>query len=394
MSMAGFLSLVVAALTIASGFVGWRLHSWSRRWRRGPLVLWLSLAGFVALETAAPLTYRAYGAAAQALQWAAYLLMGWMAMVLFLLLVRDLVRWIGWLLSAAARVMPAFVAPARAIDPARRVFLSVAAPGTLIGASSALAGIGLVQARMDPTVREVDVPVRGLHADLEGLVIAQVSDLHVGQTIGRDFVERVSAITAAIKPDLVALTGDFVDGSPEELLPALQSLGKIPSPLGTYFIPGNHEYYWGIDRWLAAFEGLGATVLHNRHVRLTRGRAAFTLAGTADYAARRFEKPLPDVGAALAGAGATDLCIVLAHQPKAVFDVEKHPVDLQLSGHTHAGQFIPWSWFVGLAHPYTRDLNRHSERLWVYVNSGTGYWGPPNRFGVPSEITKLRLVKA
>lgn len=394
MSMAGFLSIAVATLTVAAAYVGWRLHPWSRGWRRGPLLLWLSLAGFIALEVATPLAYRAYGSASGALQWGSALALGWMAMMLFLLLVRDGVRWVYGCLAAAARVVPAFIAPARAIDPARRMFLSVAAPGTLLGASTALAGVGLLQARMDPKVREVDVPVRGLHADLEGLVIAQVSDLHVGQTIGRSFVERVCEITAGLKPDLVALTGDFVDGSPAELLPVLQPLGKIPSLLGTHFIPGNHEYYWGIDRWLAAFEGLGATVLHNRHVRLARGRAALTLAGVSDYTARRFEKPPPDVGAALAGARPSDLCIVLAHQPKAVYEVEKHPVDLQLSGHTHAGQFIPWAWFVGLAHPYTRGLNRHSERLWVYVNSGTGYWGPPNRFGVPSEITKLRLVKA
>jgi len=176
-------------------------------------------------------------------------------------------------------------------------------------------------------------------------------------------------------------------------------LAQLQSRHGSYFVTGNHEYYSGAHAWMAELSRLGVRVLMNEHVVLshtgTAGSAALLVAGVADYSAHQFDPAhKSDPHAALRGAPAyARVRLLLAHQPRSAVAAADAGYDLQLSGHTHGGQFWPWNHFVRLQQPFTAGLHK-LKNLWVYTSRGTGYWGPPKRFGAPSEITLLRLVPA
>jgi len=160
-----------------------------------------------------------------------------------------------------------------------------------------------------------------------------------------------------------------------------------------YFVTGNHEYYWNAPAWSAEMRRLGARVLDNEHVVLQRGAGHLVLAGVPDYSTRHLpEGQRSDPARALRGAPADAVKILLAHQPASYADAQAAGFDLQLSGHTHGGQYFPFSQLIRFFQRYYKGLNRHGG-LWVYVNRGTGYWGPPLRAGVPAEITLLTLVR-
>ena len=254
---------------------------------------------------------------------------------------------------------------------------------------------GFVNARRIAGVRRVDVAVDGLPAVLEGFSIAQISDVHVGPTIRRPYVEAIVVKVNRLGADLVAITGDLVDGSVADLASHVEPLADLRSREGTFFVTGNHEYYSGAAPWVRELRRLGVTVLMNEHVVVGRGDAAVVVAGVTDFGAGHFDRgQASDPEAALVGspAGAA-VRILLAHQPRSAAAAEQAGFDLQLSGHTHGGQFWPWNLLVPLQQPFTAGLHRW-RRMWVYTSRGTGYWGPPKRFGAPSEITLLRLVAA
>ncbi|KQT12198.1 metallophosphoesterase [Ramlibacter sp. Leaf400] len=258
-----------------------------------------------------------------------------------------------------------------------------------------LSAIGLLNTRRTAQVKEVDVPIAGLPAALHGFTIAQISDLHVGPTIRAAYIQRIVDRVNRLEADAVAITGDIVDGSVPELGPHVAPLGGLRSRHGSFFVTGNHEYYSGAGPWLAEVRRLGIRVLLNEHVVIRREDAALVLAGVTDYGAHHFDPShQSDPAAALAGAPAdAGARILLAHQPRSATAAEKAGFDLQISGHTHGGQFFPWIFFVRFQQPFTAGLHRLG-RLWVYVSRGTGYWGPPKRVAAPSEITRLRLVAA
>jgi predicted MPP superfamily phosphohydrolase len=252
---------------------------------------------------------------------------------------------------------------------------------------------GLWNAHRVAAVREVEVPIAGLPAALHGFTIAQISDVHVGPTIRRGWLQAVVDRVNALEADLVAITGDLVDGTVPELAPHVAPLATLASRHGTYFVTGNHEYYSGAHAWIDELQRLGVRVLLNEHVLLRHGGAALALAGVADWSAHHFDaRHRSDPQAAIAGvADAAAVRVLLAHQPRSAPAAAAAGFHLQLSGHTHGGQFLPWNWFVRLQQPFTAGLHRLQD-LWVYVSRGTGYWGPPKRLGAPSEITRLRLV--
>ena len=254
---------------------------------------------------------------------------------------------------------------------------------------------GFASARRRARVVEVEVPVRDLPAALHGFSIAQITDVHVGATIRRPYVERIVDAVNALEPDMIALTGDFVDGPVSELATHTAPLQRLYAPHGSFFVTGNHEYYSGAEAWTAEFRRLGLRVLLNEHAVIRHNGAALIVAGVTDFTAHHFDPAQhSDPHAALAGAPSSAvLRILLAHQPRSADAAAKAGFDLQLSGHTHGGQFWPWNLFVRLQQPFTAGLHR-LNRLWVYISRGTGYWGPPNRFGAPSEITLLKLVAA
>jgi len=278
-------------------------------------------------------------------------------------------------------------------DEGRRLFFKRSVNFGVLGLAGVAGIFGVWRARRHPTVVEVQVSIEDLPVELEGYRIAQISDLHLGPTLSRAFMSRVVKAVNDLKSDMVAVTGDLVDGSTRHLAGHVEPLTDLDSPDGTFFVTGNHEYYSGAESWCRTLTGLGLNVLNNEHSIIKRGQARLLVAGVTDYRAHNI---LPahrsDPDAAMNNAAQCDASVLLAHQPSSCFAAKKHGFDLQLSGHTHGGQFFPWNFVVGRFHPFVRGLNAWGKG-WVYVNSGTGYWGPPIRIGVPSEITLLVLKR-
>jgi predicted MPP superfamily phosphohydrolase len=299
----------------------------------------------------------------------------------------------SWLLVLTLAREPTLLVSLHAASPAAHEWWTrVSAEGVLV-LTLAITVIGFVMARRVARVVDVDVPVAGLHASLEGFTIAQISDLHVGPTIKRPFVEKVVARVNGMRADMVAITGDLVDGSVRELAHHTAPLASLASRHGTYVVTGNHEYYSGAHSWIRELDRLGARVLINEHVVIEHDGATLAVAGVTDWSAHHFDPShRSDPHAAADGAPRHATKVLLAHQPRSAHHASMAGYHLQLSGHTHGGQFWPWNLLVRLQQPFTAGLRRVGE-MWIYISRGTGYWGPPMRFGIPSEITRIRLVR-
>ncbi|MEO8013168.1 MAG: metallophosphoesterase [Polaromonas sp.] len=323
---------------------------------------------------------------ADRLGWAGLLCMGLFSTLMVLTLLRDAALGLLWAVD--------FLVPGRLeLAPWRTVSAQAVA---LLGGLSAL--LGLLNARRTAAVVRVDVPIPGLPPAWQGFTVAQISDIHVGPTIRQHYVRRIVERVNTLQADLVAVTGDLVDGRVTELAAHVAPLADLRSRHGTFFVTGNHEYYSGAPAWIDELRRLGLTVLLNEHVVIPAVDAAgvaarpLVLAGVTDFNAGHFDPAhRSDPVRALAGAPPDAVRVLLAHQPRSAAAAAEAGFDLQLSGHTHGGQFYPWNLFVRLQQPFTAGLHRWGA-LWVYTSRGTGYWGPPNRFGAPSEITCLRLV--
>jgi predicted MPP superfamily phosphohydrolase len=257
----------------------------------------------------------------------------------------------------------------------------------------AATAIGFINARRVPAVTHIDIPLKNLPKGLQGFTIVQISDIHVGPTIKGTYLARIVEKVNTLKPHVVAITGDLVDGSVAELAQQVISLKNIRADYGSYFVTGNHEYYSGVNEWIKYIRTLGIRVLLNEHEIITHNNAQLIIAGVTDYAAGKAGTlHASDPKAALAGCERLEIPkIMLAHQPRSAKAVAAAGADLQLSGHTHGGQFWPWNLFVPLQQPYTVGLHKLNN-LWIYINRGTGYWGPPKRLGSRSEITCIRLI--
>lgn len=253
--------------------------------------------------------------------------------------------------------------------------------------------VGAWNARRTAAVVDVDVPIAGLPEALDGFTIAQISDVHVGPTIGERYVSAIVEAVNRLEADMVAITGDLVDGRVEDLARHVAPLSALRSRHGSFFVTGNHEYYSGAHDWIAALRALGVTVLVNEHKALPHGEATVVVAGVTDPGAHRFDPAhRSDPHAALAGAPQAHVRVLLAHQPRSALAAVDAGYHLQLSGHTHGGQFWPWNLVVRWQQPFSAGLYK-VRGLWLYVSRGTGYWGPPKRFGAPSEITRVRLIR-
>ncbi len=313
---------------------------------------------------------------------AAFVAMGFVSSLLVLTLLRDVAligAWIAGLLGLALSV------------PAIALWSALAVPSL----AALMTVWGLINARRTARVVTVDVPIADLPAPLHGFTIAQISDIHVGPTIKGDYLKAIVGAVNRLEADMVAVTGDLVDGSVAQLRSHVAPLGGLTSRHGTYFVTGNHEYYSGVTAWVSELRRLGVKVLLNEHVVLQHNEGALVIAGVTDHSGHHFdESHRSDPVAAIAAApDHVRTRILLAHQPRSAEAASRAGFQLQLSGHTHGGQFWPWNLFVRLQQPFTAGLQR-LQNLWVYTSRGTGYWGPPKRIGAPSEITRLRLVPA
>ncbi len=312
--------------------------------------------------------------------WIGYVWMGAMFLTLVLLWGGELARW-GWV--KYAQVM--------AVNAGRRDFLAQVLAGGAATFAIALSGWGVWSAVRPVEVKRLTVRLKKLPEELRGLRLVQLTDMHVGPTIGRSFVEDIVSKVNRLNPDIVAITGDLIDGSVAELGDAVGHLGKIRSKLGTFFVTGNHEYYSGADAWLTFLVDIGVRPLRNEHVELGDNGASIHVAGVDDWTAHQFGNGHgADMSRALQGRDDTKPVVLLAHQPVHFDQAKEHGVDLQISGHTHGGQIFPFGFLTRLVQPFVSGLHRRGDSQ-IYVSSGTGYWGPPMRIAAPAEITLIEL---
>lgn len=266
---------------------------------------------------------------------------------------------------------------------------------TVVIASLLLSAVGFANIWFGPRVVKVDIPISHLPEGLNDFKIVQLSDIHIGPTIKRRFLNKVVQRVNRLNADAVVITGDLVDGRVKRLGKEATPLAELQSRYGSFFVTGNHEYYSGASEWIELLQQLGIRVLMNEHEVIHHNGEQIVMAGITDYSAHQFDEshrsnPQQALHTAPADAG---LKILLAHQPRSLFQALKCGAHVQLSGHTHGGQFWPWNHFVPLQQPFTSGLHWF-ETMWIYVSRGTGYWGPPKRFGAPSEITLIGFSRA
>jgi predicted MPP superfamily phosphohydrolase len=289
--------------------------------------------------------------------------------------------WVGALLFLLPLLLVA--EPARSFGPPRperrRALAKIIATVSGI-ATLGLGGVSMVVARLPHVVRRLRIKVPGLSRSVR---IVQLSDLHVGATLGRELVEALVASVNALEPDIVAITGDLVDGSVAMLSPLLAPLASLRARQRVYFVTGNHEYLSGVDEWVAWLPTVGVRVLRNEHVRV----GEVDLVGVDDPA-----EDATNLVAALDGRDRSRPAVLLAHRPDGVHEAAEHGIALQLSGHTHGGQIAPLGWALERLHqPYIYGLHAVGS-TWLYVTSGAGFWGPPMRLATRAEIVAFDLV--
>ncbi len=320
--------------------------------------------------------------AATAVAWVIFPWMGFLLLMLVAMLATDVV----WLLLKASSTPST-------VDPDRRLFIQRGFGIAALGITGLLGGFSLWNGLRPAKVKNLTVNLKRLPKSLDGLRIVQITDLHIGPMVGGDWMRDVVAKVNALKPDLIAVTGDLVDGSIAELGKHVAPLADLAAPHGVYFITGNHEYYSGVEEWCRHVSDMGIRVLRNERVTITGAEGdSFDLAGVDDWASGNFPGQGHDLPKALAGRDTSKALILLAHQPAAVDEASTHGVDLQLSGHTHGGQIWPFKYLVYLQQPYVQGLYRHRDMATqIYVSPGTGFWGPPMRLGTAAEITHITL---
>jgi predicted MPP superfamily phosphohydrolase len=263
------------------------------------------------------------------------------------------------------------------------VVLALVTIGTIV--------IGIIQAVRGPKVISIDIPLDNLPRGFDGFKIVQISDLHAGSMINGDYIRNIVTIVNDLKPDLIALTGDIIEGSVKDLQTDVGQLSTLQAPHGKYLITGNHEYYWDAAGWIKEFKKYGLQVLLNEHVVVKYNNEEIILAGVTDYSTLHMSSEhASSPEKALQNIPRNKTKILLAHQPATYRMAQEAGADLMLSGHTHGGQYFPFSLFIRFFQKYYKGLSRY-KNMWIYVNRGTGYWGPPLRTFVPAEITLITL---
>jgi predicted MPP superfamily phosphohydrolase len=324
------------------------------------------------------ITRRRLGLVASTLSWVAYIWLGF----LFYLIIAAIAFELPSLFAAVA--LPRFT-DANFLPLARLRALGIMITALVFSAVALRSGL------CPPTLEKIEIVLDDWPVGLDGFRIVQISDVHIGPLLDREFSKSITARVNALVPDLVAVTGDLVDGSAKTLNEEVLPFRELRATKGVYFVTGNHDFYSGADNWVTLLEGFGWHALRNRRVTIEVEGASFELAGVDDRN-----------GAMIQGSGGEDLelatrdwqadspLVLLAHDPGTFHRAHARGVDLQLSGHTHGGQIWPFGWLVRASVPWVKGLHRVAKSQ-LYVSCGTGFWGPPMRLGTASEITELTL---
>lgn len=270
-------------------------------------------------------------------------------------------------------------------DHSRRLFVKMVLDVTMLLLALSYMAKGFFNGMKPPRIREVDIFLEGLSQEL---CVVHISDVHIGKTLGKAYMEDIVKEVNRLEADIVVITGDLVDMPFNQLGDKIESLRDIQSSAGVYFVPGNHEYFYGVHQIMEYLGFLNVRVLANRSVNIGD---VVNLAGVSDMMGKRFDILPPDVGQALLHVKPHLPTILLSHQPKIVNELKDAKVDLILSGHTHGGQIFPFGLLVLLDQPYLSGLYQHSAQTQVFVTNGAGYWGPAVRVMAPSEIVKINL---
>lgn len=384
-----WISIMVSTLAIGFAYISKRLISTMDLPANWKMAARVCLAAMFVIPGVSTFLYRYIEGWGDAWAWVAYVGFGFLSLVFTVLVVRDVV-----LLGARVfeLVSSLFSSSSQTTDPARRAFLLQATGFAVLGVAGALTAYGVYQARRKPGIVNLTVPIKHLPEAFEGFRIVQITDIHAGLTVKRDWIEIVALQVQELGADLIAFTGDLADGSVPYLRDHVAPFAELAASEGKFFITGNHEYYSGAEPWVEEAERMGYRVLMNEHQLVSRKGSSIVIAGVTDYSGGDF---LPhhtsDPSRAIEGAPADAVKILLAHQPRSLYAALPLGFDLQISGHTHGGQFFPWNLLATVGQPYIAGLHKH-ENTWVYVSRGTGYWGPPVRLAAPSEISVITLT--
>ena len=386
-----FFAIYTTTLALVYFFVASRLIGPTRWPRRRKLLAWAIVFLLLSLPPIA-IAFRVLdlgGAAESLLAWVGYVGMAWFTFTFFIILIRDLL----WLVFRLGLKVAGRNGQGR-FDREGRRRLTLTTNAVIVIITVSLTGYGVYEANRLPDVKEGRVPLENLPPEFEGFRFVQITDLHVGPTIKRIFVEKVVDKVMELNPDCILLTGDLVDGQVPDLRADVEPLARLAAPHGKFFVTGNHEYYSGVTPWVEEVKRLGFTVLTDEHRVIEKGPGRVVLAGVPDIHGYQIHPDhASDADVAFKGAPEGLVRILLAHRPQSILDAAEAGCDFQISGHTHGGQYFPFIYMVGLREPYTFGLHKHGRTM-IYVSRGTGYWGPPMRLGAPSEITLITLTKA
>ncbi|NRD46229.1 metallophosphoesterase [Corallococcus exiguus] len=382
-------SLLIALGAVLGHLYLFRRLVWNLTSRRGPRLVAAFVLGIMTLVLIARryLQRTLPEAPGDVVELVSY---SWMGVALCLVLGLAGVDLGRAVLALGRRLRPAPSAPS--VDAERRRFLSQATAGGALALGGGLAGYGSWRAFTAPEVTEVVVRIPKLPRSLDGFSIVQLTDLHVGPFIQRRFMDELVRRANALKPDLVAITGDLVDGTVPRLGGFVAALGNLHARYGSFFVTGNHDYSSGAEAWVAHLGSMGIPSLRNRHVRIGDAGGTFDLVGVDDWhGGRRLGQKGYDLDLALADRDPERAAVLLAHQPANFKVAAERGVDLQISGHTHGGQLFPMTALIGLSWEHSAGHYRHGDSH-IYVSRGCGFWGPPMRLGSPPELVKLVLT--
>lgn len=334
-----------------------------------------------ALLVAQPIAERLLRPArARWISWPASLWMGFAFLLLILSLMSEL---------AQGLVGAAFANTSQATPTAARMWAS------LIVVSAFVAGAaGVRTALREPRLERRELRLPRWPVGLDGFRIVQISDVHIGPILDRRFASALVERSNALRPDLVAITGDLVDGQVRLVGEEVEPFAHLRAAHGVFFVTGNHDHYSGADDWVQRVERLGIRPLRNERVTIARAGEAFDLAGVEDHHAHLVSgTQREDLPTALAGRDVRRPVVLLAHDPLTFRTAANLGVDLQLSGHTHGGQIWPFRYLVRLSTPYVVGHYRANGSQ-LYVSRGTGFWGPAMRLFKPGEITEIVIRRA